>query len=401
MTAGKGPAGEKLQIRFSHLLVTILFLCSIYTLFQFVHACMLHDHEVCQPMEDFIAFYTEGLRAVARNIPKIYDVQSADAMLESGKAGTFLPLLYPPQGLIFLSVLGFFSYYGAFILWYCVPLAMLLICLRTEYIKDVLENLSFCPILIILFPFLMVAFLAGQNGMLWEAVMIMVLMWRNTKPLLAGCMLALFSIKPHLGIFIPLLLLFEQNWKVLITAIVVTLAMAALSTLIWGMDLWNYYIRLLQTFAQIEKITPQEYILPGANPFMAFRMIGLGTGVAFALQLVTSLTALIFAWQGFKHCKTDAQRIFLICTGGLLFSTYSYIYDDIMLALPCMILYARASQGKAGAPERIAFLLMAFIPVIAIRLHHLHIPYSFIAILFAFVTTTLLLRKNDNAVLPA
>ncbi|MEI6729933.1 MAG: glycosyltransferase family 87 protein, partial [Pseudomonadota bacterium] len=382
-------------------IVVLLLLVGFYTCFQ-AYAKAKSGEDGYKVMADFPMFYKAGKDAVSRDITQIYDVDFAAevAALPDGNKSNknFLPFLYPPQSLIFIASLGFFNYYIAFGIWFILPLVLLAAVLRSAYVKQIFAGVISLPIVwAVYFSFVLNAFLAGQNGMIWAALIICVLAMRKQKPIVAGILLSLFSIKPQLGVFIPLLLLFERNFKVLVIAALSFLIMSGVATAIWGVDIWSLYYQEAGIFLKIQK-RAFEYIMVSSSPYMAFRMLPATYEYSAILQSLLSLAVVAIFFKMLRFCKSEENIILLVSFSALLFSSYSYIYDDIILALPCLIilkkLLACEHEDELSSYMRLAFILTSFIPVIAIKLHHDYIPYCFIAILFSFVVINFYIYKN-------
>ena len=372
-------------------IVAALFLCTAWTGLQLVEACQSDNKDVCRPFEDFSMFHKTGSQAISMKNDEIYDAKYAKKIinLPAGNQlqNNFLPFLYPPQSLPIISLLGIFDYNISLAIWFLLQITLLFYVLK-PYCSQLTS-------ILILPPFILLECMAGQNGMFFLALFLTTMNFRKTKPILSGIALGIFSIKPQLAIFLPILLLYERNWKVLAIAIITIAILTLISASIWGSGLWNDYIQLSHEFLRIINITPKEYITVAASPFMAFRMLHLSNHIAIILQALISLTVLGITWQMLKKCKTDQQIISLIASATLLFSSYSFIYDDIMLLPFCLILFNRNNTSL----QRLSFIFMAFIPVIAIRLHNIGVPYAFFSIVLAFITATNLINRENNEII--
>lgn len=368
-----------------------LFLCTLWTGFQIFTACQNNNKEICQPFEDFSLFYNAGSQAIKRENSKIYDSSYAKEImnLPAGQKleKSFLPFLYPPQSLPIISLLGLADYNISLTIWFLLQFVILLYAIR-PYLSP------FTTLIII--PFILLELLAGQNGMLFLALFLTVINYRKTKPIAAGVVLGIFSIKPQLAIFLPILLLYEKNWRVLGIAITTTVILTLISASIWGFAIWNDYFDMVKIFSQIQYITPKDYITVSASPFMAFRMLNIGSNFAIILQSLISVGVLTIVWQTLKKCKNEQQIIPLLSSATLLFSSYSYIYDDILLLPFCLLLLSHKNNTQL---QRIAFIFMAFIPIIAIRLHGLDIPYAFISIIWGFICAVNLINRENNEII--
>jgi hypothetical protein len=58
----------------------------------------------------------------------------------------------------------------------------------------------------------------------------------DRRPLLAGLLVGLLTIKPQLGVLIPVLLIASGRWRVFTVATVTALALAAAAVMLFGMQ---------------------------------------------------------------------------------------------------------------------------------------------------------------------
>ena len=354
------------------------------TFFQFLECAKAKE---CRLAEDFTLFYQAASNTLQHNNDKIYDVNAAKSALIHLKAQEetdFHPFLYPPQSLLLIAPLAYLSYDNALVAWFFLPIILLIFILKNAAF---LREESFTTLSIIFLPFLMVAFVAGQNSAFWAACFMGVIAWRKSHPVIAALALAMFAIKPQLGIFLPVLLLYEKNWRVLINATCIVLLMMISATQLFGAGLWQDYAHVAQLFSDIQKLAPSKYVYVSASPYMALRMLALPSYPAYSLQILISMLTLFAVWKSLEKCQHEKDKITLLCLATLLFSPYSYIYDAILLAYPCIVFFSDKTR-------RIPFILLVFIPIIAVRLQFMQLPYCFIVISFAFLHHIIHLRQT-------
>lgn len=372
-------------------MLPVIFVLTVLTCFQFF-GCW--QEKQCEMVEDFPLFYKAARDATSNDTSAIYDVAAARSVLQAmtdGSNPSFHPFLYPPQGLLLIAPLGFLEYKTALCLWFALPFLLLLPGLHSSYVQKM--KVPFRTLLVLFSPFIMVNVVAGQNGMFWAALFIITLACRRAMPWIAGITLALFSIKPQLGLFLPVLLLYEKNWRVLMVAAATVLLMMIATTCLFGSNIWQDYAHTTQVFSAIQRLAPAKYVMVAASPYMALRMLHLTADMAYGLQIVVSLATLAAVWTSLKYCKCENDILLMLAFATFLFSPYSYIYDTILLALPCAVLFSRIHHDAAG---RIGFILLAFIPIIAVRIQYYALPYCFAVIAFAFIYTITSLRQSNH-----
>src|SRR5204863_3126413 len=64
----------------------------------------------------------------------------------------------------------------------------------------------------------LITLLDGQNALLTGALAGFALLWLDRRPILAGVLIGLLAIKPHLAVLFPLALLAEARWRTIAAA---------------------------------------------------------------------------------------------------------------------------------------------------------------------------------------
>lgn len=377
--------------RFILLILAAILVCTVYIIVQFSRC------SDCIFAEDFGLFYNAGQLAVSGSLTALYNAELVQGWLQSS-VSVFHPFLYPPHSLLLLFILGLAAPACAFIFWYSVQIGLVVVSIRSSYIQALLHNIpSFTFASLVIFsPFIVISLLAGQVGLLWAVLFAGVMAHRKSSPVLAGLMLALFSFKPQLGFLLPLLLLAEKNWKSLFFAGLATGAMILLSILIWGLGPWHDYQQIMALSWQVVMRAPDKYMTVSASPYMGMRMLGLNSDIALLFQEILSITIVIIIWRLLKKPLEERNIMLLLVSATFLVSPYSYIYDSVILALPCIALLAHVSENSATSLERITLVLLAFLPIVAIKTQPMHIPYSVIAVFTAFLAAVASAKQPEK-----
>lgn len=290
---------------------------------------------------DFLSFWTAGQAAWDANPARFYDFATYQAEI-APLVGSDYPgqvWSYPPSIMLLAWPLKFVPYFVALALWTVIgPLLFLLTLGRWTRDSRLLVAAVLCPAAVF-------GLVSGQIAFLAAAVILAALRLRNSRPWLAGALLGLLTIKPQLGLFFPLLLLAERNWRVIGIAALWAIAITALTALIWGTEVWVAY--LTEGIANHSSVLAQ--VKPIIAPFMPTVLMNLrGAGVPLPMAQVAQAAASIFAaalilWH-FRHRRPDddwsGNAGFL---AAAMFGTpYMLSYDT--LALVTAMLLAVASK---------------------------------------------------------
>src|SRR3546814_10644419 len=83
------------------------------------------------------------------------------------------------------------------------------------------------------------------NGFLTGALLIGGLRLLGTKPIVAGILFGILTVKPQLGILLPFALLAARQWTAIAAAGATTVLLVGISVLLFGWESWQAYIDLV------------------------------------------------------------------------------------------------------------------------------------------------------------
>jgi hypothetical protein len=233
--------------------------------------------------------------------------------------------------------------------------------------------------------------LSGQFHLLIAAALFTAFRLIDRRPLLAGLLIGLLSVKPQVGLFLPVLLLASGRFRVFGAAALTTLALVGLTAVIWGLDIWRAYI---DTGIGSQMLVLRDPLLQ-SGPFMPtlfvnLRFAGLGFDAAMAIQgVITLLVAVVVAWAFWRRKRplTPAD-IALFFALSLVGSAYLNAYDTTPLAIAAVLLIADGVDSRL----RLALLLVYLLPPIQIVLGFMQLPGSIL--IPAGLVVLLMLRRN-------
>src|SRR5690606_23392799 len=125
--------------------------------------------------------------------------------------------------------------------------------------------------------------LHGQNGFLIAALFGGAMLCLDRRPILAGLLIGLLTVKPHLGLLLPIALLAGGRWRAILAAAATALAFAAASAAVLGPESWSAF--LANTGTAREQL--EDGLLPWSKMHTVFagaRLLGLEVLPAYLLQ---------------------------------------------------------------------------------------------------------------------
>lgn len=296
------------------------------------------------PYWDFTNLWAGSRMAIEGHVAVLFDVEAYRAALRA----MFSPDLpnqewsYPPNILLLGVPLATLPILSAYLIWTFGTVLCLWLAVRPLKLGAAVE------LAIVLSPAVIWNSLFGQNGALTAALLIGGLAVAPRRPLLAGILFGLLTIKPHLGILVPFCLLASGNWRAVLAAIGTSVVIALATGLFFGFDVWRLFLtetRPLMT-AIMEAPYPQPYQYNAITVFFTARAFGAGVTSAYGVQAVAtiaSIAAAIWLWRP-GRVVSHQERVVLTAVLAILATPYGYTYDTIGVAVAVAMLAAMVSR---------------------------------------------------------
>src|SRR5262249_593250 len=133
--------------------------------------------------------------------------------------------------------LGFLAYMPAYVAW-CVGGFTLYLWAASDGFsrRDRLPMLAVAPAVAI-------NVFTGQIGFITATLISSALKWLDRRPIVAGICFGLLTVKPQLGLLVPLMLMLTRRWITFAAATATVAAMAVLAACLFGFDVWAEYFR--------------------------------------------------------------------------------------------------------------------------------------------------------------
>jgi hypothetical protein len=205
----------------------------------------------------------------------------------------------------------------------------------------------------------------GHNGFLTATLMGLALLVLDRRPILAGILFGLLSYKPQFGIMIPLVLIASMRWRAFASATATVLALAVVTTLAFGPDVWRAFIDSMPWTREVvlEQGGTGWYKLQ--TVFSWVRMWGGSVPLAYAIQGAATVTlagALVWLWRSAAAYPLKAAAL---TVASILATPYNLDYDLVALA-PAIAFLAADGFSRGFAPwEKTALAFLWFVPLIA------------------------------------
>jgi hypothetical protein len=342
-----------------------------------------------QPLFDFTVFWTASRMAESGRALQAYDpdfLQQAVRQLRPLSQWVF-GWYYPPAFYLMVYPLGWLPL-GLSYLFFCLISLLGLGGLLYRLLKweGVLWG--------VLSSATLLNFFTGQNGLLTAAVAATALWNLEKRPILAGVLIGVLSIKPQLGILFPFALIAGGYWRTLWVAGISTLLFMGGAVAILGIDTFQAWFQVIP----LSRVTfEDQYMAWILMPtlFSLGRQLGFPVAQAYAGQALCALLAIWAVWQGWRsHRKAPAAlRYALLMMASILATPYAYYYD-LTWAMVSLVWLVSDIRPEAWQLWEKVLLGLVWISPLLIGLHFaVPVPLPQIAPLLFMGMLMLILRR--------
>lgn len=183
-------------------------------------------------------------------------------------------------------------------------------------------------LLLTLSPASLINVIGGQNGFLTASLFLGGFLVLANRPRVAGLLFGLLTIKPHLGLVIPLVLLRTGAWRTIISAVAVVTLLVAVSAVTFGLEVWSDFLFITSAF-QTNLLVEFRGFYPFmmASVFTSVRTFGGGVDLAAIVQIALAIPVAIATMVAYGRTKNRILRVQLTATAAFLMTPYLFVYD--------------------------------------------------------------------------
>lgn len=321
---------------------------------------------------DFLSFWTAG--RMLGNHADVYD-QSAHIAAQQAyftQSDAFTAFFYPPMFLPFCWPLGWLPYVPALALWLVTTGALFVFAVLRWLRARAVPAPGW--LLLAAFPASVIQITHGQTAFLSAGLLLLGTLWVRERPVLAGVLFGLATIKPQFGLLVPLVLVLTGEWRVIAAAAGSALALATVSALLFGKGIWPEWYALTQA-AQTAMDAGSVGYAKMVSPFAAAMLLGIPAQASYIAQGTISVTvAAMLATVGWGRTYTPELGA-LMLVGAVLVTPFVLDYDLLLLVPAMIVIAAHGNHRGYGSWEKLAVFLAFAAPAFARPLGmHLHVP---------------------------
>src|SRR5450631_548939 len=142
----------------------------------------------------------------------------------------------PPNALVVMAPFGLLAYFPALIAWFSTGILAFYLAGRRE-----LADARILAVVLVS-PAALLCVISGQSSLLTTAALLAIFASLDRRPVIAGILIGLLTVKPQLGLLFPFALIASGRWRVIYWAAVSAAALLAASVALGGVEGWHDYI---------------------------------------------------------------------------------------------------------------------------------------------------------------
>jgi hypothetical protein len=314
---------------------------------------------------DFMAFWSAARLALAGQPAAAFDAAAISAVQHAAvpaRPDIWFPWHYPPTALLAALPLGLMPYPAALVVFTAASCALWATLVRRLFTDPRAWLVAAAA------PAGLFNLFDGQNAFLTVALAGFALLWLDRRPVVAGVLIGLLAIKPHLAVLFPVALIAGGYWRVFISAAVTLAVFVAASLAVLGGDA---IVAFLGHLGVSQEMANQGAVPWAWMPSVYVLALSLGAPPALAgwAQDAAALAAAASVWCLWRRplAPFEAKAASLLAA-SLLVSPYLFTYDQVWIAVAIAFLVILGLRDGFRRGERDLLFAawvapFAFVPV--------------------------------------
>ncbi len=317
------------------------------------------------PDSDGAVFYTAARLYRAGRLGDLFDTDAFCAALNQyftaawGPSPELLrPWVYPPTFLVLVLPLALVSLGVGWVLFQAGTAALLAAALR-------LEDRRLIP-LVLLSPAAALSVASGQNAFLIAALLVGGFSLLGPRPILAGMILGLATVKPQFWLMVPIALVAGRHWRALAGAALSASILVLASLVLFGWSLWADWIDFMLEAARHPDLPwVQAGRLWGESVYACLMAVGASHDLATLAQVAVIPLAAILVWRAFRPPRPVAGALPILLAASFLAAPHSIMSDSVLTTIAIVLWMSVAPATPRPAWHWILALTIWLIPILS------------------------------------
>ena len=292
---------------------------------------------------DFLVFYTAATMTLKGAALDVWNhaIYEAHMLRIYGKQDLPLYFFNQPVSLLLWAPLGFLHHIHALWLWTALPLvafALALYRLTGSWLAAGLAVIS---------PLTAFTAGAGQTGILFAFLLAVYLLAYDRRPAVSGFSAAIWTIKPHLALAMPIAMLLDRNWRAFAGMTIAVFAIVLLTTVIFGFSIWPTFIDGIRYHAGESFHAANPNFDRSSSVLLLMLRLGATIDMAWIAQFAVSAVALALFTFVWRNSTEPVERAFALGFLVCLLTPKVMHYDMVILVVPMVMLIPRLLDATA------------------------------------------------------
>lgn len=297
---------------------------------------------------DYMPLYGAAQQVLGGHFDGLYDGDRLTAHLNDAFASwlsaplAYRPWVYPPSYLFVMlpfAAVPFAASYAAFQL---ATAALLGVALWFAVGRDTARPLVVAAAL--LGPAAAISVGLGQNAFLAVALLVAGLRLLPRRPVLAGIVLGLLTLKPQNWILVPLALAAARDWRALVASIATGALLVCGAAAAFGGDLWRQWLGAAQLGYEVARLGG----LWDDSIYACLLAAGASSTLAGVAQFAGSTLAAGVAYLAFRLPLSRDRKIAVLLAATVVAAPHSSLADLVLPATAAALWLGEAVEE--GAP---------------------------------------------------
>lgn len=313
---------------------------------------------------DFSGVWTAGRMLLEGNATGLFDPAQHFAYQQQVHGNADIHVYgwhYPPFFLAVAALLATMPYLMALLVWQAATLGALLVVLN----RIIPDQRRLVTVAALGFPATMITIAHGHNAFLSAALIGGGLVLLDRRPILAGILIGFLAYKPQFGLVLPLVLALGGHWRAFVSAGATVVAMAALSTLLLGPEVWTAFIAgaAFTRDVVLEQGATGWFKIQSA--FSAVRAHGGSLKVAYLVQGAVTLAVMVTLALAVLRGADKRLVAAMTATAALLATPYCMDYDMAILSVAIAFAVSHGLERGFAAFEKTVYAAAWAVPLLA------------------------------------
>jgi hypothetical protein len=321
---------------------------------------------------DFANVFTAGRLVLEGQLASAYDLRSYQGYQNVLFAGTVSGhnYSYTPISFLYVWMFGLVPYAWSYLLWTGLTGAAFVWAAR-PYLRDA----GLPAWLALLLPASLMNIWAGHYGFLIGALWLGSWHLLESRPRVAGVLIGLMVVKPHLAILMPLLLIRRGAWQAFAAAAATVVGAVLLSLLLFGTQPWiDYLTKTVGLQASMVDDVEQFFVMMMPTVAPSLFRAGFPGELVWPIQIAIGGAAIAGLWWRLPDDPRQAGLAAACAT--FLVLPYAFNYDMTAVSVAALCLMRRTYAGTGWPLNPLIVMLAFLLPVITLVLNRYGLPLA-------------------------